>query len=202
MGQSQLCRQAADNPHIADSAQQTQPDPDSPPPPEAQRGWLARAADRVVPADNASGVVYGMIVIGALLAAESGRHETYLDTVLSTVIAAALYWLAHAYSHTLGARLERQERLSAGGLAQAIAHDWAIMCGAALPLLALLLAWVAGAPLRGAVTAALWTTIASLVLFELFAGIRSHATPRELVLDVSVGAAMGVGILLLKIVLH
>ena len=76
------------------------------------------------------------------------------------------------------------------------------MCGAALPLLALLLAWAAGAPLHSAVTAALWTTIASLVVFELFAGVRSRATPRELALDACVGAAMGVGILLLKIVLH
>jgi uncharacterized membrane protein len=155
-----------------------------------------------VPAENTSGVVYGIIVIGALLAAESGRHETYLDTVISTVIAAALYWLAHAYSNTLGARLEQQERLSASTLAQALAHDWAIMCGAALPLLALLLAWAAGAPLQSAVTAALWSTIASLVVFEMFAGIRSRATPRELALDVCVGATIGVGILLLKIVLH
>ena len=189
---------------MANSAPQTQadPDPPPPPPPQAGRSWPARAADRVVSAENASGLVYGIIVIGALLAAESGRHETYLDTVLSTVIAAALYWLAHAYSHLLGARLERQERLSATGLAQAIAHDWAIMCGAALPLLALLIAWVAGAPLRSAVTAALWATIASLIAFELFAGIRAHAAPRELAFDVSVGAAIGVGILLLKIVLH
>ncbi len=169
---------------------------------EEQRSWPARAAERIVPAENASGVVYGIIVIGALLAAESGRHETYLDTVLSTVIAAALYWLAHAYSNMLGARLERQERLSATGLAQAIAHDRAIMCGAALPLLALLIGWVASAPLNSAVTAALWTAIASLIAFELFAGIRARATARELALDVSVSAAMGVGILLLKIVLH
>ena len=193
---------AADNPQIADSAPQTHADPDPPPPPEEQRSWPARAAERIVPAENASGVVYGIIVIGALLAAESGRHETYLDTVLSTLIAAALYWLAHAYSHMLGARLERQERLSATGLAQAIAHDWAIMCGAALPLLALLIAWVASVALHSAVTAALWTAIASLVAFELFAGIRAQDTPRELALDVAVGAAMGVGILLLKIVLH
>jgi hypothetical protein len=155
-----------------------------------------------VPAENTSGVVYGIIVIGALLAAESGRHETYLDTVISTVIAAVLYWLAHAYSNALGGRLEQQERLSTSTLAQALAHDWAIMCGAALPLLALLLAWAASAPLQSAVTAALWSTIASLVVFELFAGIRSRATPRELALDVCVGATIGVGILLLKIVLH
>jgi hypothetical protein len=147
-------------------------------------------------------VVYGIIVIGALLAAESGRHETYLDTIASTLLAAALYWVAHAYASVLGRRLELQERLSAATLMRALAHDWAIMRGAALPLLALVLAWIAGAALATAVTAALWSAIASLIAFELFAGIRSRATPSELVLEVGVGGAMGVAILLLKIILH
>jgi hypothetical protein len=147
-------------------------------------------------------VVYGIIVIGALLAAESGRHETYLDTIASTLLAAALYWVAHAYASVLGRRLELHERLSAATLIRALAHDWAIMRGAALPLLALVLAWIAGAALATAVTAALWSAIASLIAFELFAGIRSRATPSELVLEVGVGGAMGVAILLLKIILH
>jgi hypothetical protein len=37
--------------------------------------------------ENPGSVIYGVIVIGALLAAERGRHETYLDTVGSAVIA-------------------------------------------------------------------------------------------------------------------
>jgi hypothetical protein len=147
-------------------------------------------------------VIYGVIVIGALLAAESGRHETYLETVASTFIAAALYWLAHAYAGVLGERLARQERLTLRALARALGHDRAIVRGAALPLLALALGWVSGLPLRTAVTAALWSAIASLVVFELLAGIRSRATPGELALDVGVGVAMGLTILLLKVVLH
>jgi hypothetical protein len=143
-----------------------------------------------------------MIVIGALLAAESARHETYLDTVASTLIAAALYWVAHSYASVLGARLERQERLSAATLLRELTHNWAIVRGAALPLLALVLAWIAGATLSTAVTAAVWSTIASLIAFELFAGIRSHANAGELALDVGVGATMGVAILILKIILH
>lgn len=147
-------------------------------------------------------MIYGIIVVGALLAAESERHETYLDTVVSTVIAAALYWLAHAYANVLGHRLASQQRLSARALLQALARDWAIVRGATLPLLALLLAWALRAPLATGVNAALWSAVASLIAFELFAGIRSRATARELALDVSVGAVMGVAILLLKIILH
>jgi hypothetical protein len=166
------------------------------------RKWLARAADRIGLAENPSGVVYGIIVIGALLAAESGRHETYLDTVASAAIAAALYWFAHAYANVLGSRLANQEHLSARALMGALGHDWAIVQGAALPLAALAIGWIAGVAQQTAVTAALWSTVASLVAFELIAGVRAHASARELALEGCAGAAMGVAILALKIVLH
>jgi hypothetical protein len=155
-----------------------------------------------VPEESASGIVYGIIVVAALLAAESGRHESYLDTIASAAIAAALYWLAHAYAELLGHRLEQHERLTASALARALAQDRAIIRGAALPLAVLAVCWAAGAAQQTAVTAALWTTIASLVAFELLAGLRARASPRELALEAGVGAAMGIAILALKIVLH
>ncbi len=42
----------------------------------------------------------------------------------------------------------------------------------------------------------------SLVGFELLAGLRANAAPRELALELGVGVAMGVAILALKIILH
>lgn len=155
-----------------------------------------------MPEENPAGVIYGIIVIAALLAAESGRHETYLDTVASAAIAAALYWFAHAYAELLGRRLALQQRLTLGALAHALAHDWAIIRGATLPLVALAIGWATDAALQTAVTAALWSAIASLVAFELIAGVRSRASARELALEGCVGAAMGIAILALKIVLH
>ncbi len=164
--------------------------------------WLERALRWLLPSENPSGAVYGAILIGALLAAESGRHETYLDTIGSAAVATALYWLAHAYASVLGHRLDSHEPLSAGALARALTHDWALVRGAAVPLLALALAWIAGASQQSAVTAALWSTAACLVAFELIAGLRSHATRGELALQVGVGVTMGVAILALKVILH
>jgi hypothetical protein len=155
-----------------------------------------------MPGENPSGVVYGVIVIGALLSAESGRHETYLDTVASAAIAAALYWLAHAYATVLGRRLRGRERLTSGSLWRALVHDWALIRGAAIPLLVLLIAWATGAAQETAVSAALWSAVASLVAFELMAGIRSRARPGELALEVGVGVVLGIGMLALRIVLH
>jgi hypothetical protein len=147
-------------------------------------------------------VVYGIITVGALLAAESAQKETYPETVGSALIALLLYWLAHSYADLLGSRLEHNTRLSGSTLARAFIHDWAIVRGAAIPLLALLLAWALGAGLASAVNAALWTVVAGLVIFELLAGARAKANPRELLLEGSVGAVMGLAILALKVVLH
>jgi hypothetical protein len=161
-----------------------------------------RAAERLVPTENPARVIYGIIAIAALLAAESGLHETYLDTIASAAIAAALFWFAHAYAELLARRLELEEHLSVGAIWRALAHESAIVRGAMVPLAVLVVGWIVGAQQQTAVTAALWTAVASLILFELVAGLRVRASARELVLEGCAGAAMGVAIIALKIVLH
>jgi hypothetical protein len=161
-----------------------------------------RVAEWLVAAENPGGVVYGVIVIGALLAAESGQHESYVDTVASAVIALGLYWLAHAYASLLGRRLSTRERLTASTLARAVAYDWPIVKGAAIPVLTLLVAWASGAALETAVNVALGCAVASVIAFEVAAGIRSHATRSELALELGVGVTIGLAIVALKVVLH
>ncbi len=160
-----------------------------------------RLANWLVP-ENPARVIYGIIAIGTLLAAESGRHEGYPDLIGSALIAALMFWLAHAYSDALGRRLIESERLSLKGLFRAFADEWAIIRGAMVPLLAIVIAWVLGAAQETALNIALWAAVGSVVLLEFAAGIRSRASPRELALDVGVGVAMGVAIFALKIVLH
>jgi hypothetical protein len=158
-------------------------------------GWI-------VPERNPEGAVYGIITIGALLAAESGLHDSYVDTVASLVIAVVLYWFAHSYADVLGLRLSKQRLISWKELWETFVQDWSIVRGASAPLLALLAAWAAGASQETAVTVGVWTAVASLIVFELAAGIRSRAKPVELVLEVLVGATMGLAILALRALLH
>lgn len=159
-------------------------------------------AKRLVPTGNAAGVVYGVITVGALMAAESGRHESYLDAFASSVFATLLYWLAHSYADLLGSRLESGERLTLRTLGRALAHDWAIVRGAAIPLLALAIAWLVGASQESGVTAALRTAVVAVVVFELLAGIRARSTPGELLLKGAVGVTMGIAILAVKGILR
>jgi hypothetical protein len=158
-------------------------------------GWIVRD-------QNQAGVVYGTILIGAVIAAESGVHDGYPDLIGSTTLVLGVYWLAHSYSTILGRRLSHQEHLTVGALARALGHEWSIVRGASLPLLTLLLAWAAGASETTGVDAAVWVAIASLVVFELLAGLRARSTPREFALEGGVGVVMGLAIFALKSLAH
>lgn len=166
------------------------------------RRFAARTLDWIEPDQNPAGVVYGTLIVGAVLASESDRRETFADTLAATVLALLLYWLAHSYAATLGRRLEHQIPLSAAGFMRSLVHDRAILRGASAPILALLVAWTAGASLATGALAAVWTSAASIVAFELVAGIRAQMTRAELLLQVCAGAVMGLSIIALRALLH
>lgn len=162
---------------------------------------LATSADWLAPAGNPSRVVLGVIVTGALLAAESGLHDTYLATFASGALAAVLYWVAHAYADVLGRRLRSTRRLTPGELWQSLIHEAAVVRGAAIPLLALLIAALLGADQETGVNIAIWSAAASIVVLELIAGLRTHATRGEIALEAALGIAMGLGVIALKVLL-
>jgi hypothetical protein len=168
----------------------------------ANRNVAERLAAWIVPERNPGGAVYGLITLGALLAAESGLRDTYPETIGSAALAVVLYWFAHSYSDVLGLRLDEHESFSWAELWLTFSRDWAIAKGACVPLLVLLAAWALGTSQITGVTAAVWSIVASLIAFELAAGIRSKARPLELALEVLVGASMGIGILALRALLH
>jgi hypothetical protein len=151
---------------------------------------------------NPAEAVYGTVTAGALLAAESGLRETYPETVGSLAIAIVLYWFAHAYADVLGLRLSKAGRLTWDELWRTFIQDWAIVRGAAAPVLAVVVAWIVGAEQSTAVTAGVWAAVASLIAFELAAGLRSKASTPEMVLQVTAGVTLGIGILVLRALLH
>jgi hypothetical protein len=197
LSRPRLCHGARDNPRIASS-----PAPPASPPGAGSHRWARRFAGWVVRERNPAGVVYGTILIGALIAAESGVHDGYPDLIGSTALALGIYWLAHAYSTALGRRLSDEERLTMGALARALGHDWSIVWGASIPLLTLLIAWAAGASETTGVNAAVWAAVACLIAFELLAGLRAGSTPREFALEGGVGVLMGLAIFALKSLAH
>ncbi len=178
--------------------QSTQP----PPPPSQSTRRHVDPLRWLLSERNPAGAVYGAVTVGALLAAESGLRDTYPETVGSLTVAVVLYWLAHSYADLLGLRLAEQRMLTWSELWHVIIQDWSIVRGALAPVAAVLISWSAGAPQSTAVSAGTWTAVASLIAFELIAGLRSQARPRELVLQMTVGTVLGVAILALRALLH
>jgi hypothetical protein len=163
-------------------------------------GSLALRA--LAPRDGEVGAIYGLILVGSLMAAESYKRESHLDVLLSAAITMIVYWLAHAYSLALGRRIERSEALSLRSLSHSLRDSTSVLQGATVPLLALLIAWAAGVSSQTAIDIALWSTVGTLVGLELIAGIRAKQRPLELLLSCCIGAGLGAAVLALKALLH
>jgi hypothetical protein len=113
-----------------------------------------------------------------------------------------VYWLAHADYVFTENRLEHNRPLTLGGLARTLRHEMMILAGAAMPLLVLLICWVAGVGLRSAVTAAIWTSAAMIVVIEVVAGVRAERSVRALAVQAAVGLVFGLLVIVLKVILH
>jgi len=152
--------------------------------------------------ENPGDAVYGAIAVGALLAAETPRRETYARTVAAVVITLVLYWLAHSYADLVGERLRSGAGLSARRLLATMLHELPILIGAAIPLGTLLILWIAGTGLSAAVLAAVWTSAGIILAIELAAGLRGHLRGRQLLSQAFFGVLLGSLIILLRGVLH
>jgi hypothetical protein len=167
---------------------------------------IARAASTVLwwidPQENPSGLVYGTIAVGAVLAAESTRRDTFPATIGATMLILLLYWMAHTYADVTGDRLKTRDTLTARTLWRSFLHEGTIMKGAALPIAVLLVLWATPVTLSTAVTAAMWTSAVLLALIEIVAAFRSHLSRAQTTVQVLIGSSLGAGVLLVRLLLH
>jgi hypothetical protein len=151
---------------------------------------------------NPGEAVYGVIAVGALLAAESPRRETYVRTVAAVLVTLLLYWLAHAYADLVDFHVTTRERLTTRRVLHTAREDVPILIGAIIPLVAVLIWWAGGASLSAAVAAAVWTSAAMIVVIEFTAGVRAGDRGRSLLAQTCGGALLGSLVVLLHVVLH
>jgi hypothetical protein len=151
---------------------------------------------------NLTPAIYGTIAVGSLLAVESARRETYAQTVIGVLITLLLYWLAHSYAECASDRLRRSEPFTLAGLLGAMTSELSILLGAALPIAVLLAWWTAGGRLTTAVSAAIWTSAATVVIIEVAAGLRAEQKGQKLAQQTLFGALLGLLIISLRLALH
>jgi hypothetical protein len=151
---------------------------------------------------NPGALVYGTIAVGALLAAESARRETYPKTLVAVGVTLLLYWLAHSYAEYTGHRLRSTEPLKLDELTHSALAELSVLIGAGVPLIELVVFWAAGVDLEDAVRWSIYSSAAIICLIELVAGLRADLSGRELLSQTAFGAVLGGLIIALRVILQ
>ncbi|CAI7975866.1 conserved membrane hypothetical protein [Frankia sp. Hr75.2] len=153
-------------------------------------------------ARNPAGSIYGTILADSVLAVESERQTGLSDLIYAELVSVIVYWLAHVYAEFLGSPPDVSRRAGLHRLAETMAHEWSLVTASFVPLLAVLLAAAAGAPVQTAALAGMWTGVAALVLWGEIAGSRSGRGTWTSLAYGLVSGAFGVTLILLRILLH
>jgi hypothetical protein len=150
---------------------------------------------------NGEGIITGTVVSAAAIAASAGHLSEDTRLVLAILGAVIIYWLAHVHARTLGdAVVHRAHPMSA--LREALAETWPILAAALVPVSILLIAEVAGAPIRTGAWIAVIASTVLLTVYSFLAGRRAGLGLGGSLLSAAIGAALGILIILMKAGLH
>jgi hypothetical protein len=141
--------------------------------------------------------IYGAIVTAAILAAVGSRLPT-AALVVSVVVTLLVYWVAEEYAELLGEQVEGGVLPTWAYIRGALAATWPMVSASYAPLLALVLARLAGASAAAAANVGLAVATVLLATHGWSAGRSSQLRGRQLLLATSVAAALGLVMIVLK----
>jgi hypothetical protein len=141
--------------------------------------------------------IYGAIVTAAILDAAGGRLPTDV-LVVSVVVTLLVYWLAEQYAEILGEQAAGGRLPSWSHVREALAAAWPMVTASYLPLLALVVARVAGATSLEAANVGLIVAIIVLMVHGWSAARSAQLRGRQLLAATSVALALGLVMILLK----
>jgi hypothetical protein len=146
--------------------------------------------------------IYGSILSTALIAAYSEDSGGDAGQVaIAVMVAALVFWLAHAYADVLGRGLGRRDT-SLGHVGNELAREWPMVTGALLPVLPLLLAPLGVLSDDSAEDAAIATGVALLAGVGVAIALRRGSGLIGILLSAASSALFGIVIVTLKALVH
>lgn len=172
----------------------------------------ARAAARATPhpdppvagaARRRAAGIYGAIVTASVLAAAGAKLPTPALAV-SVVVTLAVYWLAEQYAELLGEQATGGRSLTRANVAAGLARTWPIVSASFAPIVALLLARLAGAPASAAANVGVAVAVLLLAVHGFAAGRAARLSGWKLSLVTLIAVALGLVMVALKnlVLLH
>jgi hypothetical protein len=141
--------------------------------------------------------IYGAIITAAIIDT-AGNHLPTAALVVTVVVTLLVYWLAEEYAELLGEQAEGGRLPSRASIRGALATTWPIVSASFAPLLALLLARLAGASALAAANVGLAAAIVLLTVHGWSAGRAAQLRSWALFFATSVAAALGLLMIALK----
>lgn len=175
---------------------------ESVPQPKLWRRFLRRLLRFLDPKGNPAEVIYGTLLAGVVLATKVHKGVTGGAIFWSAVGALVLYWAAHVYADVIGEQVKTRKRPGWAAIRHAGADDWTRLRASLIPVLVFEIVRLARGSVNTSVLSALWLTVGLLGAWGATAAFRSGARGVALVLETLVCGALGVLVVVLKIVLY
>jgi hypothetical protein len=141
--------------------------------------------------------IYGAIITAAIIDT-AGEHLPTVALVVTVVVTLLVYWLAEEYAELLGEQAEGGRLPSRASIRGALSATWPMVSASFAPLLALLLARLAGASALAAANVGLAAAIVLLTIHGWVAGRAAQLRGWQLFFATSVAAALGLLMIALK----
>lgn len=141
--------------------------------------------------------IYGAIVTAAIIAANGGELST-VALVVAVVVTLLVYWVAEEYAEVIGEQAEDGRLPTWANIRVMLAGTWPLVSASYAPLLALVLARVAGASVLIAANVGLAVAIVLLTIHGWSASRAARLRGRQLVISTFVAAGLGIVMIVLK----
>jgi hypothetical protein len=141
--------------------------------------------------------IYGTIITAAILDTAGGRLPTDA-LVIAVVVTLLVYWVAGEYAEVLGEQATGGRLPGWAYICGALGATWPMVTASYAPLLALVIARVAGASALEAANAGLVVAIVLLAFHGLRAGLAAQLRGWQLFAACPVAAVLGLVMILLK----
>jgi hypothetical protein len=153
-------------------------------------------------ADELATAIYGTILSTALIAAYSEDADSDpLQIAVAVIVAALVFWVAHAYADTLARGME-DDRSTLRHARAELAREWPMVSGALVPILPLLLAPLGVLSDYAAEDAAIATGVVALGAVGVAVAWRRGSGLLGIAISASSSVIFGVVVVSLKALVH
>ena len=153
---------------------------------------------------NPARAIYGTILVMAVITALSHDDDVGSGELIVGVLATTfVFWIAHVYAEVLGTRLEGGSGVpTMANIATAARGEWPLVEASLLPVLCLLLGVVGIVKTETAVYIAIGAGVVELFGYGIAAGRKLRMSIGATIVVGAVNGAMGLLVVLLKVLVH